>query len=274
MASSVPGTFGCSPSVASVASPAITSIRPAWVISVSAETLSAPEMALSTRTEGWCRPRSPWLRYGLDRLVSSASWRSDRLARLRCSRMKAPSASRCASHGSVMAPPPGLVLSIVRESPGVPGLARTATCWCLLGAVLGARGQRARRLEDFLGELALAGQELLGEVVGASHDLLRLGQLVRERHVDRGDLRGDGLDGLDPGLEGVDDALLALADRDQNFVLQVLRGGASHGIASSVLLGLARSYLLSPLPGSSGAAALTTSSANLRWRVSGFWAKS
>src|SRR5215467_3984978 len=39
-------------------------------------------------------------------------------------------------------------------------------------------------------------------------------------------------------------------------------------------LGLARSYLLSPLPGSSGAVALTTSSANLRWLLSSFWAKS
>src|SRR6476646_9812438 len=155
---------------------------------------------------------------------------------------------------------------------------------CLLGAVLGARGQRARRLEDFLGELALAGQELLGEVVGAGHDLFRLGQLVRERQVDRGDLGGDGLDGLDPGLERVDDGLLALADRVQNLVLQVLGGSVSHGrasfaIASSCFVvlrraGVARSYLLELLPGSSGAAALTTSSANLRWLVSSFWAKS
>src|SRR5436190_110384 len=205
MASSVPGTFGCSPSVASMGSPAIASIRPAWVISVSAETLSAPEMALSTRTEGWCRPRSTWLRYGLDRLVSSASWRSDRLARLRCSRMKAPSASRCASHGSVMAAPPlTVLLSIVRASTGVPGLARTVTCWCLrgyLGAVLGGRGQRARRLEDFLGELALAGEQLLGEVVTAGHDVVRLRQPVGERHVHHGDLRGDGLNGVDHGLD-------------------------------------------------------------------------
>src|SRR4029077_11631720 len=154
MTCSVPGTFGCWVSVAPLAPTVIASIRPAWARSVSAETLSAPESALSTRTDGWCRPRSTWLRYGVDRLVSSASWRSDRLARLRCSRMKAPSASRCASHGSVMAAPPlAVLLSIVCASPGVPGLAHTVTCWCLLGA----RGQRARRLEDFLGELALAG---------------------------------------------------------------------------------------------------------------------
>jgi len=62
MASSVPGTFGWSVAVASAGSPAIASIRPAWVMSVSAETLSAPEIALSTRTDGWCRPRSTWLR--------------------------------------------------------------------------------------------------------------------------------------------------------------------------------------------------------------------
>ena len=105
MASSVSGTSLGSAVVPSVfpSGPvaAIASIRPAWAISVSAETLSALEIALSTRTDGWCKPRSTWLRYGLDRLVSSASWRSDRFARLRCSWMKAPSASRCASHGSV-----------------------------------------------------------------------------------------------------------------------------------------------------------------------------
>ena len=60
----------------------------------------------------------------------------------------------------------------------------------------------------------------------------------------------------------------------QNLVLQVLGRGASHGLASLVLLGLARSYLLSPLPGSSGAAALTTSSANLRWLARSCSAKS
>src|SRR5438045_1758316 len=239
MASSVPGMVRSSAPASGTSSLAsagtIASIRPAWASSVSAETFRAPESALSTRTDGWCRPRSTWLRYGLDRLVSSASWRSDRLARLRCSRMKAPSASRCASHGSVMAaPPPTVLLSIVRASTGVPGLARTVTCWCLrgyFGAVLGGRGQRARRLEDFLGELALAGQELLGEVVGAGHDLLRLVQPVGERHVHHGDLRGDGLNGVDHGLDRVEGNLLALKDHRQELVLQFLlsAGGAGAG---------------------------------------------
>src|SRR5438552_8980769 len=228
MACSVPGRFSSWVSVAPLAPAVIASIRPAWARSVSAETLSAPESALSTRTDGWCRPRSTWLRYGLDRLVSSASWRSERLARLRCSRMKAPSASRCASHGSVMAPPL-LDAKYSTRKPRRTGAAAHVTYLCLLGAVLGARGQRARRLEDFLGELALAGQELLGEVVGAGHDLFRLGQLVRERHVDRGELGGDGLDGLDPGLDRVDGDLLALADDGQELVLEFLLGaGVGH----------------------------------------------
>src|SRR5436305_353620 len=199
MACSVPGTFGSWVSVAPLAPAVIASIRPAWVISVSAETLSAPEMALSTRTDGWCRPRSTWLRYGLDRLVSSASWRSDRLARLRCSRMKAPSASRCASHGSVMAaPPPTVLLSIVRASTGVPGLAR---------------------------------EQLLGEVVTTGHDVVRLRQPVGERHVHHGDLRGDGLNGVDHGLDRVEGNLLALKDHRQELVLQFLlsAGGAGAG---------------------------------------------
>src|SRR6266568_5535856 len=238
MASSVPRPALASVSFfASVPVVAIASIRPAWAISVSAETLSASEMALSTRTDGWCRPRSTWLRYGLDRLVSSASWRSDRLARLRCSRMKAPSTSRCASHMSVTAPPL-LTLTIVRGSAGVPALPRTCSrvpaardggSFAVFGAlVFGAGHQRGRRLEDLLGELALAGEQLLGEVVRAGHELLRLGQLVRARHLHRGDLRGDGLDGLDPGPDRVDHGVLALADRAQELVLQVLRGGACH----------------------------------------------
>ncbi len=69
MASSVSGMLGALTSAAPSAFasalpsvPVIASIRPAWAISVSAETFRAPEIALSTRTDGWCRPRSTWLR--------------------------------------------------------------------------------------------------------------------------------------------------------------------------------------------------------------------
>src|SRR5580704_17360065 len=228
MASSVPGTLGFSLSVVSVASAAIASMRPAWVMSVSAETLSAPEMALSTRTEGWCRPRSTWLRYGLDRWVSSASWRSDRLAIRRWVRMKAPSASRCDSHGSFTATS-WLSQTIVR---GSSGLCRAAAYRVRVGLLAGlglAVLGRGQGLHHVLGELALAGQELLGEVVRVGHDVLRLGQLVGERHVHGRQLGGDGLDGLDPGLDRLDDGLLALADGVQDLVLHFL-GGARHDV--------------------------------------------
>src|SRR5271169_3739517 len=46
-----------------------------------------------------------------------------------------------------------------------------------------ARQQRGGGLHDLVGELPLAGEQLLGEVVTAGHDVLRLGQPVRERHV-------------------------------------------------------------------------------------------
>src|SRR5690242_14578564 len=81
--------------------------RPAWVRSVSADTLSASESRRSTRTDGWCSPRSIWLRYGLERRVRSASWRRVRLALLRRSRMYAPSACICVSSWSFMALLPG-----------------------------------------------------------------------------------------------------------------------------------------------------------------------
>src|SRR5580693_2328003 len=210
---------------ASVLPPAATlSMRPAWAISVSADRLSASEICLSTRTEGWCRPRSIWLRYGFDRWVSSASWRRDRLAIRRWVRMNAPSASRWDSHGSFMATS-WLSQTIVRGSAGFPVLPRRGFLVALLGglglAVLG----RGQGLHHVLGELALAGQQLLGEVVRVGHDLFRLGQLVGERHVHGRQLGGDGLDGLDPGPDRLDDGLLALADGVQDLVLHFLLGG-------------------------------------------------
>src|SRR5580700_1654172 len=210
---------------ASALPPAATlSIRPAWAISVSADRLSASEICLSTRTEGWCRPRSIWLRYGFDRWVSSASWRRDRLAIRRWVRMNAPSASRWDSHGSVTATS-WFSQTIVRGSAGIPVLPRRGFLVALLaGLGRGVLG-RGQGLHHVLGELALAGQQLLGEVVRVGHDLLRLGQPVGERHVQGRQLGGDGLDGLDPGLDRLDDGLLALADGAQDLVLDFLRAG-------------------------------------------------
>src|SRR4029077_11909856 len=202
-------------------------MRPAWAISVSADTLSASEICLSTRTEGWCRPRSIWLRYGFDRWVSSASWRRDRLAIRRWVRMNAPSASRCDSHGSFTATS-WLSQTIVRGSSGLCRAAAYRVRVRLLAGLVLGRGQG---LHHVLGELALAGQQLLGEVVRVGHDLLRLGQLVGERHVHGRQLGGNGLDGLDPGLDRLDDGLLALADGVQDLVLHFLLG-ARHDVFS------------------------------------------
>src|ERR1700733_9426229 len=180
-----------------VPSPVTASIRPACARSVSADRSSPSEIALSTRTDGWCRPRSTWLRYGFDKLVSSASWRSDRFAILRWVRMKAPSASRCPFHGSVTVTSSSSANYSTRKPP-CPRLPRTMCCdtdaslggcavllalllLLLLRAVVAARHQRSRRLQQFLGELTLAREKLLGEIVGAGHYVLRLGQPGGER---------------------------------------------------------------------------------------------
>jgi len=47
----------------------------AWANRSPTERLRASAKDLITLMDGWCRPRSIWLRYGLDTLVSSASWR-------------------------------------------------------------------------------------------------------------------------------------------------------------------------------------------------------
>src|ERR1700722_7931849 len=93
---------------------------PAWVSRVSVDTLSASEISRMTRTDGWCSPRSIWLRYGLDRRVRSASWRSDMLASLRLLRMKEPRVSASPSLGSaIVAPAPHLVIGSGHRRPGV-----------------------------------------------------------------------------------------------------------------------------------------------------------
>src|ERR1035438_6696120 len=65
----------------------------------------------------------------------------------------------------------------VHGSPRAYGLLRR--CAVLPGrGVIVAGEHRRGRLEDILGELPLAGQQLPGEVVGARDELLRLGQLL------------------------------------------------------------------------------------------------
>src|SRR6266513_4880366 len=117
------------------------------------------------------------------------------------------------------------VLAMALPPFGLAGL-----CSVLL-AVAVAGQQRSGGLDHLVGELALAAEQLLGEVVTAGHHVLRLGQPVGERHVHRGDLGGDRLNGVDHGLDRVEGDLLALADDRQELVLQFLLGagvGAGH----------------------------------------------
>src|SRR5450631_1084752 len=102
------------------------------------------------------------------------------------------------------------------------------------GAVL-LGGHRPGHLEHALGELPLAGEQLLGEVVGTRHELLGLGQLVSEGQAGRRDRRRDRLDRLGPGLDGIDDGVLALADGVQDLALNLVANGA--GISHFFLLG-------------------------------------
>src|SRR5258708_1585606 len=212
------------------------SSRPASASSISADKFSASDSCFSTRTDGWCMPRSSSLRYGLDRLVSSASWRSVRLASFRWLRMKEPKASIWASHwlaiSLLLGGLSGLVAQYYRQplayrqplrqrqpyARGHPEIA-ARKIGCSSGSLAGllrrrgrTRGQQRRRgLEQVLGELPLAGQQLLGEVVGARHDVLRRGQLVGERQVHLWQLGLDRLDRGGPGLDRVHDCRLALA---------------------------------------------------------------
>src|SRR3954454_1695607 len=115
----------------------------------------------------------------------------------------------------------------VRGRSGGPERPRTIYAWpALAGATpdrrrllggglrrVGLAGQqRGGGLRDLIRELALAGEQLLREVVAAGHDVLRPGQPVRERQVHRGDPGGDGLDGVHHRPDGVESDLLALAD--------------------------------------------------------------
>src|SRR5215471_12697132 len=115
----------------------------------------------------------------------------------------------------------------------------------LLGSWSGvAVEQRRGRVQHVLGELALRGKKLLNEVVGAGHQLARLGQLVGERDTHVGKRRLDGLDGVRPHLDRVDNGLLALADGLQNLTLELLpRGlGVAHGSSLTSLLTKVRKF--------------------------------
>src|SRR5438270_3505185 len=108
-------------------------------------------------------------------------------------------------------------------------LRRAGPCSVLLaGAVAGQK--RSGGLDHLVSELALAAEQLLGEVVTAGHDVLRLRQPVGERHVHGGDPGSDGLNAVDHGLDRVQSHLLALGDDRQELVLQFLLGaGAGAG---------------------------------------------
>src|SRR5215467_987500 len=107
--------------------------------------------------------------------------------------------------------------------------------------LLGAGGrlagiQRRDRGQRVLSELPLRREQLLSEVVGTRHDLRRPRQLVGERNVQVRQRGLDGLDGVGPRLDRVDDGLLALANGLQDLVLEFLRGGGNgHGSSSCLL---------------------------------------
>src|SRR3989442_10581068 len=103
------------------------SSRPACDSSVSADTLRARAMERSTRTEGSWRPRSIWLKYGLETLVRSASSRSESWASLRCERMRLPSDSSCDFHGSASTTPP--TVSEEKEMTRLRCRAISGDCW-------------------------------------------------------------------------------------------------------------------------------------------------
>src|SRR5579871_4656316 len=171
--------------------------------------------------------------------------------------MKLPSAFIWASHASVTVTSPPQhtadVLTILSNAPrGGPEQGRRAAWWFLWPAATGGTGRSARphghvllgsgarllgsgsgvaveqrrgRVQHVLGELALRGEQLLDEVVGAGDQLFRLGQLVGERDTHLGHRRLDGLDGLRPQLDRVDNGVLALADGLQNLTLELLPHG-------------------------------------------------
>src|SRR5580700_1890583 len=114
--------------------------------------------------------------------------------------------------------------------------------------------QWCRRLHQLFREAALAGEQLLGEVVRAGHDILRLGQLRGERYLGKWHLRRHGLDGVDPGLDRLNDGLLARADRVKELCLQVPSGIAGHSLYLPVrLLCACKLYQALTIPSKSAA---------------------
>src|SRR5579863_410220 len=229
--------FTRSVSTVSSAARSSPSSRPACMSSVSADTLRASDSSFSTRTEGWCRPRSTWLRYGWDTLVISATWRGERWARARWLRMNAPSASAWAAHGSLIShlrplednsrrtvPVAGAVRRMTRRGGGLLRGRR------LLGRLRrGLLRHRGGDLKYVLGELPLRGQHLAGEVEGVRDQLAGLGQLVGERHGGGRQRRRQRVNGVGPGPERINHGFLARADRVEDLRLQFLGCGTRVG---------------------------------------------
>jgi hypothetical protein len=82
-----------------------------------------------------------------------------------------------------------------------------------------AGGQRRGCLHDILSELPLAGEQLLGEVVGTRDEVSRLGQVLGKRDVHIRQRWRDRPDRTGPDLDGLDHCGLALADRVQDLLL-------------------------------------------------------
>src|SRR5690348_10091570 len=197
-------TEPCPPSVSVRAVPAAWSSSPASARRVSADTLRASASARRTRTDGWCSPRSIWLRYGLERLVRSASWRSDRLASLRWLRMNAPRAFIWASHGSTMPHlAPGSVVAVAPPQPWVsltrsaiapaPGLAYAAPSVAKYTEHHAARrpGYGQPRGEGGKSGGLGRGGRLLGRRLGAEQRRGRLEHVLGELPLGRGKLLGE-----------------------------------------------------------------------------------
>jgi hypothetical protein len=94
--------------------------------------------------------------------------------------------------------------------------------------------QGDRHVQHVLGELALVGEQLLGQPVGAVDGLLGGGQLAGKWHRDVRQLVCKRLQpgdyGIDPDPKRVDHGLLALAKGGQELVLQILRRRPRHSL--------------------------------------------
>src|SRR3954454_23497879 len=187
---------------------------------------SACAREVSTRNEGSCRPRSTWLRYGLETRASSASWRSDKPASWRWARRNSP--SRCEGESVTWTSCRLDTGRRVNEANGRAGWAtRPFTLDVRSGGALRLGGRsRDRGAGEGLGELA---GEVLLEAHGAGDEGVATVEVGRVRG-DLGDERGDLLWGDVVDLRGrlldeVEDDALTLLDG----VEVLLRDGVERG---------------------------------------------